>query len=343
MYGREQRVLLRHYLEQGLSKTEIARQLGVSLRTLYYWIDTGQLDRSRDNESLRYRCRPQVPHKIDKFRGIITARLAEYPRLTAMRLFEEICAAGYKGGYSQVKEFVRQIRPGAVPEPVVRFEAPPGRQAQVDFAEFRLPWGKRYALFVVLSYSRRMWLQFYPRQSMEVLMQGLEEAFAFHGGVPLELLFDQMKAVVVDDQRGAGGRVLENVEFSRFARHWGFRIRACRPYRAQTKGKVERPIRYVRQSFFYGREFLNDADLNTQALSWVMRKANQRKHRTTAEAPDARFLRDELALLQPLARAPYRGLATLSDRPTCRIPAAALPRVERRSLSEYGRLAGDQR
>jgi len=86
-----------------------------------------------------------------------------------------ICAAGYKGGYSQVKEFVRQIRPGAVPEPVVRFETPPGRQAQVDFAEFRLPWGKRYALFVVLSYSRRMWLQFYPRQSMEVLLHQISQ------------------------------------------------------------------------------------------------------------------------------------------------------------------------
>jgi transposase len=107
----------------------------------------------------------------------------------------------------------------------------------VVFAEFRLPWGKRYALVVVLSYSRRLWLQFYPRQSMEVLMRGLEDAFAFLGGVTTELLFDQMKAVVVDDQRAVGGKVLENAEFARFAAHWGFRIRACRPYRAQTLGQ----------------------------------------------------------------------------------------------------------
>ncbi len=80
-------------------------------------------------------------------------------------------------------------------------ETPPGLQAQVDFAEFRLPWGKRFALLAVLGYSRLLWLQFYPRQTLAVLMRGLEEAFAAFGGVPAELLFDQMKAVIIDDQR----------------------------------------------------------------------------------------------------------------------------------------------
>ena len=79
---------------------------------------------------------------------------------------------------------------------------------------------------------------------------GLEEAFAVFGGVPSELLFDQMKAVIIDDQREMGGKLLENLEFARFAAHWGFRIRACRPYRARTKGKVERPISHVHQGFF---------------------------------------------------------------------------------------------
>jgi hypothetical protein len=83
MYGREQRVLLRHYLEQGLAKAEIARRLGISLRTLYYWIEAGQLDRALDDAPVHYRPRPAVACKIDGFTGIITARLAEYPRLTA--------------------------------------------------------------------------------------------------------------------------------------------------------------------------------------------------------------------------------------------------------------------
>lgn len=342
MYGREQRVLLRHYLERGLSKAEVARELGVSRRTVYHWIETGQLDRELDEAPVRYAARPPVARKIDPFCGIVDARLAEFPRLTATRLFEEIRAAGYAGGYTQVKAYVRRVRPAPPADPVVRFETPPGHQAQVDFAEFRLPWGKRYALVVVLAHSRLLWLQFYARQTMAVLVRGLEEAFAFFGGVPAELLFDQMKAVIIDDAREIGGRLLENAEFVRFAAHWGFRIRACRPYRAKTKGKVERPIGYVRQGFFYGRSFLNDADLNVQALSWLAQTANLRVHRTTAEAPRVRFERDERILLRPLATRPYRSLvmaASKPDRP--RQPRApALLTVERRPLAWYNRLIG---
>jgi transposase len=233
------------------------------------------------------------------------------------------------------------VRPTPPVDPVVRFETAPGHQAQVDFAEFRLPWGKRYALVVVLGYSRLLWLQFFRRQTMAVLMRGLEEAFEFFGGVTSELLFDQLKAVIIDDERLDGGRLLENAEFLRFAAHWGFRIRACRPYRARTKGKVERPISYVRQSFFYGRSFLNDDDLNAQALSWMARTANVRLHRTILEAPQARFERDERGLLEPLALQPYRSLVLEPARPAGRLRLPqALPSVERRSLAVYEQIAG---
>lgn len=344
MYARERRVLLRHYLEQGLSKAELARTLGVSRRTVYHWIESGQLDRELDNDPVRYAARPTVTHKIDPYREIIVARLAAYPKLSATRLHDEIRAAGYTGGYSQVKQYVRQVRPQRPADPVVRFETPAGLQAQVDFAEFRLPWGKRFALLVVLGYSRLLWLQFYSRQTMVVLMRGLEEAFAAFGGVPAELLFDQMKAVIVEDQREFGGKLLENLEFVRFAAHWRFRIRACRPYRARTKGKVERPIGYVRESFFYGRTFLNDADLNAQALSWTAQTANARLHRTTREVPQVRFERDERSILKPLALHPYRSVILPSARapaPPPRLPL--LPSVERRPLAVYGRLAGARR
>ena len=119
----------------------------------------------------------------------------------------------------------------------MRFETAPGRQGQVDFAHFRLPWGKRYALIVVLGYSRLLWVQFYTRQTMKALMHGLESSFSYFGGVPRELLFDQMKAVVIEDGRYDDGALVENPEFMRYAYHWNFRIRACRPCRAQTKGK----------------------------------------------------------------------------------------------------------
>ena len=330
-------MLVRHYLERGLTKAEIARQAGVAVRTLYHWIATGQLDRELDAQPVRYRRRPAVACKVDVVRDLVATRLAEFPQLTATRLFDEARAAGYRGGYTQMKELVRQLRPGPVPEPVVRFETPPGLQAQVDFAEFSLPWGRRHALVVVLGYSRLMWVKFYPRQTMAVLVSGLEEAFAAFGGVPSELLFDQMRAVVIDAQRPSGGRLLENAEFARFASHWGFRIRACRPYRARTKGKVERPIGYLRRAFFYGRSFLNDADLNTQLEHWLQVVANQRLHRTIGEQPELRFQRDERQALQPLAARPWRPLqptaATVA--PTAR---TGWPQVDRRPLCSYDAL-----
>src|SRR3954464_3801142 len=124
MDGGGQGVLLRHYLERGLSKAGIARELGVSRRTVYLWIEGGQLDRDLDNAVVQYTPRPAVACKIDAFRPIIDTRLAEFPKLTATRLFEEIRAAGYVGGYTQVKQYVRQVRPAPVPDPVVRFETP---------------------------------------------------------------------------------------------------------------------------------------------------------------------------------------------------------------------------
>jgi len=184
MYSRERRVLLRHYLEQGVGKTELARRFGVSRRTVYHWIETAQLDRELDDAAVIYKSRPPVPKKLDRYTGIIQARLQLYPRLTAQRLFEEIRSDGYAGGYTQLKDYVREIRPRDLDDTVRRFETPAGFQGQVDFASFNLPWGRRYALIVVLGYSRLLWLKFFARQSMQILFAGLESAFNAFGGVP---------------------------------------------------------------------------------------------------------------------------------------------------------------
>ena len=344
MIGRGKRVLLRHYLEQGLSKAAIARRAKVIERTLYRWIASGQLDRELDNEPVRYGPRRQRPSKLDPYKEIIEVRLAEYPELSAVRLFEEVRAAGYRGGYGQVKRHVREVRPRAPVEPVERFETEPGHQAQVDFAEFRLPWGRRHALIVVLGYSRYMWLQYCERQTMAVVMRGLEAAFVHFCGVPAEILFDQMKAVVIEDDRANGGQLVENPEFLRFARHWDFRIRACRPYRAQTKGKVERQVSYIRDSFFYGRAFASDADLNAQALRWLDTVANVRIHGTLKERPADRFDAERPHLI-PLARWPYRPVVPrLPGSVPQRADEAVFPplvEVERRPLTDYARLSGD--
>jgi transposase len=341
MFGRETRMLLRHYLEQGTSKSALARQLGVSRDTVHRWIREGDLDRDLDGEAVRYGPRPPAPTKLDPYKSIIEARLAAYPGLSAVRLLEEIRAAGYPGGYSQLKAFVQRVRPTAVPEPVIRFETPAGRQAQVDFARFRFAWGVRYALLVVLGYSRLLWCRFYPRQDMATLIDGLEDAFLYFGGVPQELLFDQMKAVITRDLRLEGGALVRNAEVLRFAHHWGFTPRACRPYRAQTKGKVERPVRYLRGNFVYGRTFLHDADLDQQRQRWLERVANVRLHGTTHERPTDRFEREERFLLQPLANRRYTSL--IVERPsspaTRRTPRPMVV-VEKRPLRAYAQLAG---
>ncbi len=338
MIGREKRVLLRHYLEQGMNKAAIARDLGISRRTVYHWIKTGQLDRDLDEERAAYGPRRAMPSKLDAYKPLIDARLGEYPKLTAVRLFKEVRAAGYQGSYNQVKRYARKVRPRPPEEPVVRFETPPGHQGQVDFAHFRLPWGKRSALIVVLGYSRLLWVQFYTQQTMRTLMRGLESSFAYFGGVPSELLFDQMKAVVIEDARHDDGILVENPEFVRYAHHWNFKIRACRPYRAQTKGKVERPIRYLRESFFYGRTFTSDEDLNTQVRHWLDHVANVRVHGTLKERPVDRLKR-EREVLRPLALRPYRSLV-LPSKVTERVKAV-LPRiaVERRPLETYAQIA----
>lgn len=351
--GLETHVLLRHYLEEGLSRAAIAQRLGINERTIRRWIAQGELDRSLD-EPPRYKARPKKATKLDPYTGIVRARLEVYPELSSVRLLEEIRAAGYTGGYTQLTLLVQKLRPRTVPEVPVRFETAPGHQAQVDFAVFDFPWGRRYALLVVLGYSRLLWLRFYRRQDMATLLRGLEEAFAYFGGVPRELLFDQMKAVITRDLRLLGGQLVVNEEFLRFAAHWSFRARACRPYRAQTKGKVERPIRYVRENLVYGRDFTGDAHLEEELRRWLER-ANSRRHATTGEAPRLRFERDEGMLLMPLAQHPYRSLVLpaqaasqhrggdgLSVTPGGVTVTSPVPRlvVEKRPLSVYAALSG---
>ncbi len=141
MYGWDTLVVLKDYLDQGLSKTAIAQRLGVSRRLIYHWLETGQLDRD-----LSAPPGPRQPTaratKLDRFHALIAERLRTYPELSAVRLLDECRADGYRGGYSQLKAHVAQVRPQPEPEPIVRFETAPGLQAQFDFARGPLPLGQ---------------------------------------------------------------------------------------------------------------------------------------------------------------------------------------------------------
>jgi transposase len=342
MYGVRQHVLLRHLLDAGRPIAAVARELGLHRATVHRWIATGLLDQDLDTLQTRYTPRPPVATKLTPFHALVGERLAAYPQLSAVRLLAELRAAGYTGGVTRLKSYLRTVRPPAPAPPLVRFETPPGHQAQIDFMRAALPWGIRYGLVVVLGYSRLLWVRFYPRQDMRTLFHGLEAAFTTLGGIPAEVLVDQMRAAITRDLREAGGPLVENLEFLRFARHYGFRPRACRPYRAQTKGKVERPIRYLRESFLYGRTFLGDADLNAQAEHWLATVANVRTHATTHERPVDRFTRDEAGRLRALPARAYRspGLPPLAR--SARLPVVPEARVERRALSAYAALVGGE-
>ena len=139
-------MLLRHYLEERVSKAKLSRRVRVGRRSIHRGVEAGQLERDLEGGGTRYSERPTVEHKLDRYKGIIEARLKEFPRLSAKRLYDEVQAARYAGGYGRVRDYVRSVRPREPEEAVVRFETPAGRQGQVDFATFTLPWGRRHAL-----------------------------------------------------------------------------------------------------------------------------------------------------------------------------------------------------
>ena len=170
--GRATRECSGTWLRRGCRQRRSVGGLGISRQTAYNWRAAGR------SSVAAYGPRSGVGSILDPYKELIAVRLGEFPRLSAVRLFAEVQAAGYPGGYDLVKRHVRALQPRPTQEPVVRFETEPGHQGQVDFAQFRLPWGRRYALLVVLGYSRLLWFQFYGRQTMEVVMRGLEAAFA---------------------------------------------------------------------------------------------------------------------------------------------------------------------
>jgi len=306
MLSKEAVIVLQHDLQQGLTQTAIAQKLGVSRRTVYRYMRSGKTEPS-------YGPRPRRPSQLDPFRTYLRGRLEDYPALTSARLLSELRSLGYKGGYTVLGEYVRTIRP-APPLPIEqRFEVAPSEQAQVDFATFKTDFGTVCALLVVLGWSRVLWVRFFFHQDQLTVLGGLHHACHAFGGVPRTVLFDRMRTAVAGS--GQGGSAIFNAEMLRFAAHYGFQPRACRPYRAKTKGKVERAVSYLRRGFFYGRAFRDLDDLNAQVTVWLAETANTRLHGTTGETPDSR-LAVERAHLLPLPGDAYVPMITLGRRMT---------------------------
>lgn len=199
----------------------------------------------------------------------------------------------------------------------VRFETPPGKQLQIDFGEARVWIGEeklRVHLFVAtLGFSRRMHVRASLRERQADWFEGMESAFLHFGGVPVEVLLDNARALVEHHDA-----VTREVQFSAklhaFARHWGFRPRACAPYRARTKGKDERGVGYVKRNAVAGRRFENWAAFEAHLAAWCRDIADQRVHGTTGELPVVRFSREAPALRSLGGRAPFGQLRDLVRR-----------------------------
>lgn len=281
---------IREMYGQGVSITEIARRTGLDRKTIRKWANT---------EGLPKRQKRQVKSILVPYKSFILEQMQKGVT-NAEKMLRLLQQRGYTGKVRIVRAFMAPYRPMARAVATVRFETEPGKQAQVDWADFgHIQVGnqvlKLYAFIMVLGYSRTLYLEFVTSTDMGTFLRCHINAFRFFGGVTKEILYDNPKSVV--KERDAEGRPVFNERFMDFAGFYGFRSRACLPYHAWTKGKVERPVRYVRENFWQGIEFTSLEDLNHQAAVWRDTVANVRVHATTGVQPVVRLAEEELTLL----------------------------------------------
>ncbi len=284
-------------LARGEGVKTIARELGVDRKTVKRWRRLGRWQPRQG--------RPR-PRGLDPYLERLVHRGPEVG-WNAVVLHRELQGVGFAGTVQQVRRAIRPWRAEArwAAVATVRYETGPGEQAQVDFGQLRVWIGAQREtvhLFVfTLGYSRRLWVRAYPHERLSALLDGHERAFRHFGGVPLECLDDHPRTLVL------GRRERESQWhplFQDFARYYGFTPRACQPYRARTKGKVESGVKSVKRNALAGRRFASWEALDAWLEEWALTVADQRVHGTTHERPFERFARE---MLTPLgARAPYQ-------------------------------------
>ena len=291
---------------RGEAVRAIAKQLGCSRNTVRRYL--------RDGGARRYKPRVPRPCKLDPYKDYLRRRVEQArPRwIPATVLLREIGERGYDGGISQLKAWLAPLKT-TEPEPVVRFETPPGRQMQADFTVVRRGRDALLALVATLGYSRATFVKFTTGEDAATLCACLREAFDYFGGVPEQVLFDNTKAVVIERDAYGEGLHRWNDELRQLAEDCGFTPRLCRPYRAKTKGKVERFNSYLKSSFVVpmaasieaaGLKF--DCQVaNAHVRRWLDEVANARVHATTKAVPAVRLAEERAVMLAaPALKAP---------------------------------------
>lgn len=299
MIGKEEYMEIKILKKQGKSIREISRVTGLSRNTVKKYL--------RSAADPRYKQRDKRPEKLDPFKAFIEDRIkAALPhRLPAPVLTREIQQLGFDGCERLVRKFVATIYAVKAPEPLVRFETEPGKQMQADWCEFRKGKDPLYAFVATMGFSRSTFVAYTTSQAFNVLRECHEAAFSFFGGVPHEVLYDNMKTVVLERNAFGEGKHRFHPGLWDIAKHFGFMPRLCKPYRAKTKGKVERFNRYLRYSFHYPLvSRLKQAGLtldvvtaNMEVQRWLDEVANCRIHGETNERPCDRLEIERPALL----------------------------------------------
>jgi transposase len=281
----------------GWGSKRIAAELGCSRNTVRRWLQYGDWrpcvtpSRSRKLDGL-------ADWLADRFRrhggnaDVIRQELAQEKDIhVSLRTVERTVAP-------LRRELIAEARA------TVRFETRPGEQLQIDFGERRVEIGgvptKVFFFVATLGYSRRLHVRAFAHEKQDSWFTGMESAFQAFGGIPREVLLDNARALILHHDPSSREVVL-HPKLHAFAKHWGFRIRACAPYRARTKGKDERGVGYVKKNAIAGRCFETWAAMEAHLEGWTRDIADGRVHGTTGETPKARFDRDEARVLRPLA------------------------------------------
>ena len=286
---------IRNDRKKGLSYTEIARKYHMDPRTAKKYAES-------DIKPI-YKLTGPKPSKLDSYKHQIDLWLEEAP-FSAVRIHEKLLEQGCDCKYTIVREYVSSKKQNLNEKATVRFETMPGLQGQVDWGFFENykvlengEYKKLYCFLMVLGYSRMRYIEFVTDMSTSTLIRCHVNAFRYFGGYPEEILYDNMKQVVVKRLLKQADSEL-NRQFEDFAGFYGYKPVLCRPYRGQTKGKVERTVAYVRDNFMTGIKYASLDDLNGQAYAWC-NKVNSKVHGTTNDRPIDR-LKDEM--LSPLKR-----------------------------------------
>lgn len=279
---------------KGVSISEIARQTGRDRKTVRKAVkDKNQPIRKKQQRTAKRE------RKIGPYENYLKRRMTEGVYNTR-KLYRELRERGYSGGLTQVILYVQPYRPKHAESAVMRFETEPGQQGQVDWGYFGTiehegRQRKLYVFVMTLCWSRAMYVEFTVNGNTDWFIRCHQHGFEYLGGVPHEILHDNLKSAVISRDRA--GRIVWNERYLDYATYTGFAPHPCRPYRAQTKGKVERGIGYVRQNFWCGLHFTDLADLNAQAQNWMNDIANPRVHGTTGEIPFERLTYETLQAL----------------------------------------------